>query len=184
MAVVEEKRVQYRRYEDRRIALMVSVYETLFNKPAGPDRNSILLKVILENYRADRAAIGDVEKPGAGPVRIVSTVGDWEATGKQLAGPGLDTLMNLQDGAPGALTLTRVKRPQVFSSEAWDSLWVDTLEAQTTALLSVQIKPERAPSSVLWILQTNYSREWSSRDRDLAEEVASVLARSHDKDAS
>ncbi len=183
MAAGEEKRIKYRRYADRRVALMLTVYETIFNKPADSNRDCLLLQAILKNYRADGAVVADVDKVGAGPIRITAAVGKWdtEAIGKQLDGPGLDMLMSLQHEAPGALTLTRVKRPQVFSSEEWDSLWADTLEARAAALLSIQIKPERAPCSVLWILQTKYSREWSSRDRDLAEEIASVLARERDK---
>jgi hypothetical protein len=48
------------------------------------------------------------------------------------------------------------------------------------ALLSIEILPHKAPQEVLWLLQTNYSREWSSRDRELAEEIAVLIAKARD----
>jgi hypothetical protein len=109
-------------------------------------------------------------------------VGDWNTDNgsKLVDGNGLVVLWDLQKTAPGALTFTRVKRPPIFPQDAWENLWNETLETKM-ALLSIEILPEKAPREVLWLLQSNYSREWSSRDRELAEEVASVIAKSRDK---
>jgi GAF domain-containing protein len=161
--------------------LLLEIYETLFHNPDSTERNNLLLRAIQNNYATDMAAFVSHENSGTGTTQVNNAVGDWsnDNRGKLLNGNGLAVLWDLQKSAPGALTFTRVKRPPVFPKEAWNNLWNDTLEAKM-ALLSIEILPRKAPREVLWLLQTNYSREWSSRDRELAEEVAALIAKARD----
>jgi hypothetical protein len=176
-----DKRAKFRRFSDRRTVLLLEIYETLFHQPDSAERDNLLLQAIQKNYASDTAAFVSRGNSGTGATQINVSVGDWnpENGGKLPDGNGLAALWDLQKSAPGALTFTRVKRPPIFPQDAWDNLWNDTLETRM-ALLSIQILPEKAPQEVLWLLQANYSREWSSRDRELAEEVASVLAKARD----
>jgi len=179
-----DKRAQYRRYSDRRIAMMLAVHEALFDEPPGTRRDELILEHIRQNFGADRAAFAD--PTGADSLTITALTAEdvTAAPTDPLAGEGIETLSSLLVDAPGALTLTRVKRPTVFPTSAWESLWNEALADLGTSLLCVRLASERAPMRALWILQSHYSREWSSRDRDLAEEVASLLARARDKEAS
>jgi hypothetical protein len=49
--------------------------------------------------------------------------------------------------------------------------------------MSVEIRPTKRRGRLIWLQLTGSTREWSSRDRDLIEEVAALLARALDKDA-
>jgi GAF domain-containing protein len=175
------KRNKFRRFSDRRTVLLLEIYETLFHNPDSTERDNRLLQAIQDNYATDMAAFVSQENSGTGTTQIHVAVGDWSNNNGEnlLKGTGLEVLWDLQKSAPGALTFTRVKRPPVFPKEAWDNLWNDTLETKM-ALLSIEILPQQAPHEVLWLLQTNYSREWSSRDRELAEEVAVLIAKARD----
>ncbi|MCP4196852.1 MAG: hypothetical protein GY762_06835 [Proteobacteria bacterium] len=176
-----DNRTKFRRFSDRRTVLLLDIYETLFHNPDNRERNNLLLRAIQNNYATDMAAFVSHGNSGTGATQINNAVGDWsnDNEGILLNGDGLTVLWDLQKSAPGALTFTRVKRPPVFPKEAWDNLWNDTLETKM-ALLSIEILPQKAPREVLWLLQTNYSREWSSRDRELAEEVAALIAKARD----
>ncbi|MDJ0762975.1 MAG: GAF domain-containing protein [Myxococcota bacterium] len=181
--MVEEKRIKHRRYEDRRVALMLAIHEVLFDTPHGDNRDEQILNAICQDFGADRAAFLHPLTNGNG-VQLAVTAGGWEAVdagGRQLVGSGINTLWQLQQDAPGALTLTRVKRPTVFPAEDWDDLWRGSLADSTMALLSVHLTPKTAPVEILWLLQSSCSREWSSQDRDLAEEVAALISRVRDK---
>ncbi len=184
--MLNEKRDKYRRYEDRRVVLMLNIHEILFDKPAGAVRNCLILDAIQKNYGSDRSALVIPKETDSGCISMIATAGDWGPHADQAlpGGLGLDMLWNLQDNAPGALTLTRVKRPSIFPMEAWEDLWNSTFAKLATAVLSVRIESRQAPPAALWILQASYSREWSSRDRCLAEELASLLARARDKEIS
>jgi hypothetical protein len=116
-------------------------------------------------------------------VEVRSFAGQWtlSVAGRVFSGPGIKMLLELHHAAPGTLTLTRVKRPSAFSAESWESLWNSDLGASAMALLSVGIHPKKAAPQVLWLIQNGYSREWSSRDRELAEEVAAVLGKGADR---
>ena len=181
MTLQKENRGRYRRYEDRRVALLLRVYEVLFEHLNSPHRDGLLLRAILDNYGADRGAFLRPADSGDGLLKFEALEGTWPAgtQDKSLAGAGLGALLALQEEAPGAVTLARVKRPESFRRSAWDMLWQQDLSA--SALLSVTIPSTRAPKQYLWLVQTSYSREWSSRDRELAEEVSSLLARARDK---
>ncbi len=52
----KEQRINYRRYEDRRVALMLSLHEILFEDHAGFKRNRLILEAIMNNFGTDRAA--------------------------------------------------------------------------------------------------------------------------------
>ncbi len=178
----DESRVGYRRYSDRRNALLLNIYEILFNNPDSPERDTLLLDAIQENFQTDQSAFVARPHLDTGECQITATAGNWpdDADKKLPGGIGLSKLWDIQETAPGALTFTLVKRPSVFLSDVWDNLWSDALPT-SKALLSVQISPKNASPLALWLLQSTYSREWSSRDRDLSEEVAALLARARDK---
>ena len=182
MSNYAEKRIHYRRYSDRRLALLFRLYETLYHQEAGAGRDRLLLEAIQENYAADQAAFVTLSANGGSGAEIRARVGEWGPDGfrEPLDGTGLSALWELQSGAPGALTLTRVKRPPVFAREAWDDLWNQALPGKKS-LLAVKIVPRKATPEALWLVQSHYSREWSSRDRDLAEEIAALMAISRDK---
>ena len=55
--------------------------------------------------------------------------------------------------------------------------------APARALLSVPMRPTKSPARLLWLMQVHSTREWSSRDRDLSEELIQLLARAADKGA-
>ncbi|MCP4599350.1 MAG: hypothetical protein GY847_02245 [Proteobacteria bacterium] len=186
MAKTEEKRANFRRYEDRRMTLLLSIHELLFDNPTGQERDRLILEAVRHNFKTDRTAFVIPEKPGEECSQISAVAGNWDSEVQRalLKGSGLEMFWSLQKEAPGAITLTRVKRPTIFPFEAWESLWNDTLATLATAILSVQLISKRAPMATLWLLQTSYSREWSSRDRDLAEEVAVLLAKVRDKETS
>jgi hypothetical protein len=120
------------------------------------------------------------------PVRLI--VGDRkksdDAGALSVGGKGFEQLMALHDTVSGALSFERVRKPELFAADAWDSLWKEGLGALAHALLSIRIVPARAPLRLLWLQQLSSSREWGSRDRDLIEEVAEVLARVADKEPS
>lgn len=181
MIAKTDKRIKFRRFSDRRTVLLLDIYETLFHHPPGPEQDNLLLQAIQQNYATDTAVFASQENPGPDTTAIHAVVGDWNVErGETLpAGNGLAKLWDLQKTAPGALTFTRVKRPPVFPQNDWDNLWNEALNMKM-ALLSIQILPQTAPPEVLWLLQTSYSREWSSRDRELAEEIAVLLAKARD----
>ena len=183
MTKTTEKRTRFRRYEDRRVALMLSIHEILFGESDRQRRDALVIEAARGNFGADFCALLQLRNSGEGPVCFDNEVGNWPLSSveKPLQGVGFETLLNLHDEAPGAICLMRVKRPPVFQADSWENLW-EVLEKPVMALLSVKVEPKQAPPRFLWLLQTGYSREWSSRDRDLIEEVASLLARVRDKD--
>ena len=180
-----EKRKNYRRYEDRRVAVMLAVHEVLFDHPPGQERDKKILETICTDYLSDGAALVKRVQTGEGDFEVTAAFGNWIPNiGRSVSGSlGFETLGNLQKSAPGALTFTRVKRPAVFGLKDWDSFWGQSLFDTTMSLLSVHLLSKGEPIGFIWILQSNYSREWSSRDRALAEEIASLLSRAIDKGA-
>ena len=183
MAQVYEQRTQFRRYTDRRGALMLAVYELLFDLPRSPKRDERILEAILRNYGVDRAALVSLEdhSPGSRGV-LATTVGSWDGQ-RNIQGKGFEQLLTLHREVYSALTFESVRRPTQFSTEEWDSLWTDALGGSARALLSMEIRPKTAAPKLIWLQQTISSREWSSRDRELIEEVAELLARADDKKA-
>jgi hypothetical protein len=180
-----DKRIQFRRYEDRRMALLLAIHEILFERDPGPDRETAILAAIVANYRVDLAAFVDLsEFEKAGRCDIVVRVGEWHSSAPVIVarGDGLTRLMALHDAVEGALTFESVRKPDAFASD-WDSLWAEGIGVTARALLSIPLKPKKAPWRLMWLLQVQSSREWSSRDRDLAEEVTELLVRAADKGA-
>ncbi len=157
--------------------MMLRVYEILFADPPSRDRDERLLEVICDDFETDGAAILRATEQDPGVFEVVAAQRGWtSAAGELFKGTsGLDRFKMLQESAPGALTFTRVKRPAVFPTADWDSFWDDTLSGRAMAMLSVRILPKEARSGYLWVLQSNFSREWSSRDRSLAEEISELL---------
>lgn len=184
MTVESENRARFRRYEDRRVALFLRIYEIFFEHSASASRDAMLLEAILHNFGADRGAFLTESGPEEGLLEFGTVIGDWPdgTDGKVLGGAGLAALLQIQADAPGAVTLARVKRPASFGREPWNMLWEKILGA--SALLSVIVPSQRVSEQFLWLVQSSYSREWSSRDRELAEEISFLLARARDKDTS
>ena len=179
-----ERRGRYRRFEDRRVALMLALHEVLFDQPAGPARDVSLLATLREDFSVNRAELllFDGRGEGARP-SLGAAVGDDGATAPARAvdGDGTAALLELHRQNTGALTLTKFRRPSAFSSEEWSHLWEVELGDPFTALLSVELTVSRAPRSFVWLLLENASREWGSHDRELAEEAARLLGRAADR---
>jgi hypothetical protein len=179
-----DKRGNYRRYEDRRVAMMLSIYEILFYKEPGQERDLAILEAILFNFETDRAAFV-TESAKENQLKFSCTAGKWSDAPEEFSikGEGIDKFISVHDNAPGALTIARVKRPSVFPVEIWSDLWKTGLDKSTQALLSVKICPRLSSPYYLWLFQVQYSREWSSRDRNLSEEMAKALAHVKDKES-
>ena len=54
------------------------------------------------------------------------------------------------------------------------------LGASASALLSVAIRGAASEPQLLWLLLQSGSREWTSKDRQLIEDVARVVGRARD----
>lgn len=178
-----EKRTTYRRYEDRRVAMMLAIHEILFSESPSRKRDALILNNIVDNYRVDRAAILEVTPPEKHAVILVR-VGDWQTEQPSLTvqGPGFEALLHLHEHCEGALTFESVRKPDMFDATLWEDLWENGVAAPSRALLSVTIAPRSQPTRILWLQQSQSSREWSSRDRNLAEEIAYLLIRAMEKE--
>ncbi len=172
-----EKRQHYRRYEDRRVAMMLAIYKTLFDEAPGPPREEKLLGAILENFKVDRVLLIDL----ADGVRVRALRGKDPGKPLSIGGAGFGELLALHRINPGALSFERVRKPELFTSDSWNSLWTEGMGTSAQALMSILITPAGAPRQLLWLQQLSSSREWGSRDRDLIEEVTGVLAQAADK---
>jgi len=179
----EDRRHKHRRFSDRRVHLLLRVHEILFDMEPGVGRDGALIEEIRFDFASDRAALVTVAADLRDGVELGAVAGEWNGAqpGVALGGKGLTDLLEAHRLTDGAVTLTYTRRPSVFSSEGWERLWAGDLGAEATALLSVAVRPERAARQLLWLQQATNSREWSSHDRELAEEVASILSRAADK---
>ena len=180
----QERRNKHRRFSDRRVHVLLRVYEILFDMEEGDERDTAVIDELRLDFETDRSALVTLGPDGNGRVEVSSLSGSWNddrVKGSVLSGKGLEDLLEAHRLATGAVTLTYTRRPSVFSVEGWERLWAGDLGANATALLSVAIEPERAERRLLWLQQASYSREWSSHDRELAEEVASLMSRATDK---
>jgi hypothetical protein len=179
-----ERRERYRRFEDRRVALLLALHEVLFEEPPGPARDALLLGKLKDDFRVNRAELLLLDGRAEGPrPRLGAAVCDDDAAERARAfdGEGTAALIELHRQNSGALTLTKFRRPSAFSDAAWAHLWEAELGDPFTALLSVELSVSRAPRSFIWLLLENASREWGSHDRELAEEVARLLGRAADR---
>lgn len=174
----DEKRAVYRRYEDRRVAMMLAVHEIIFDYPSGRERDTKMMAALAENYQVERVAIIDVYI-GTQPITgcISAAFGDWLCPEAEVRifGTGFERLLALHGMVDGALSFESVRKPEAFTDIAWRSLWDEGVGAPTRALLSMTIDAERR--KLIWLQQTGSTREWSSRDRDLIEEVAALLSK-------
>jgi hypothetical protein len=137
MTTIIEKRTGFRRFEDRRTSLMLAVHEILFDDIEAKERDTRIIEAVKNDFQADRTALLAPVAENDGRVRINAQVGDrlHEKDDEILEGRGMEVFLNLQRGAPGAISLVRFKRPSVFESEAWDNLWDKALKGSITALL-------------------------------------------------
>jgi GAF domain-containing protein len=183
MAATPERRTKHRRFSDRRVHLLLALHEIIFDSEEGVERDTALLEELRLDFESDRAALVEVGADHESEVVLSALCGSWNSAqrGAVLAGKGLADLLQAHRLTTGAVTLTYTRRPSVFSIEGWDRLWAGDLGAESTALLSVAIEPERTGRRLLWLQEATNSREWSSQDRELAEEVASLLSRAADK---
>ena len=75
-----EKRKNYRRFEDRRVAVMLAVHEVLFEHSPGQERDKKVLETICSDYQSDGAAIVKRVQSGEGDFEVsagLRTVGRW-----------------------------------------------------------------------------------------------------------
>ena len=183
MSGSKERRAKHRRYSDRRVAFMLDLHEILFDIDPGKARDEALLSIMSDDFDTDLAAF--LVRRGAAPDTELVVVGfDAEAPPRTelFRGPGLQLLLDIQQTASGAITLTRFRRPSVMDQEIWDRMWDEDLaDVDATGLLTIAVIPERAQPFYIWLILSGSSREWTSHDRDLAEETARLLARAADK---
>ena len=185
MKGTSERREIFRRYADRRRALMLAIHEILFDQRPGEDRDRDLLTEICGDFHTDGAVL--VRKltnpPTPDSVTLMAAVGDWAGAqpGDTFEGEGIEALLSAQENAQGAVALSRFRRTSLINDNAWEHLWQDSLGKPATALLSVDLKPSEASPALIWLILNGASREWSSHDRQLLEEAADLLSRAADK---
>lgn len=185
MKGTSERREIFRRYADRRRALMLAIHEILFDQRPGEDRDRDLLTEICGDFHTDGAVL--VRKltnpPTPDSVTLMAAVGDWAGAqpGDTFEGEGIEALLSAQENAQGAVALSRFRRTSLINDDAWEHLWQDSLGKPATALLSVDLKPSDASPALIWLILNGASREWSSHDRQLLEEAADLLSRAADK---
>lgn len=161
---------------------LLALHEVLFDLPAGAERDRALLQAIRLDYDIELALLLAPSGDGGASLEVHAESGeDGDTIRGPLGGNGLAALLEVHRSAPGALTLMRVRRPSAFDDGAWQSLWRDAMGERAKALLSVELRSERAPRQLLWLAQTSHSRDWDSHDRQLAEEIADLLGRAADK---
>ncbi len=177
MQSCSENRVNYRRYEDRRVALLLNVHEIIFYEQDILRREEGILAAIAENYQVERVAMILVKEDNHNRIGIpTSLFGKWAmcAGNILMMGRGFERLLDLHSQVEGALTFEAVRKPEIFDENEWVSLWRDETTLKAKSLLSVEIvKPVK---KILLMQQVNSSREWSSRDRNLIEEVAQLIS--------
>ncbi|MDD5310009.1 MAG: hypothetical protein PHU25_22045 [Deltaproteobacteria bacterium] len=176
-----EKRVRFRRHSDRRVALLLALHEILFDVSPGPARDARLLEAIVRDFETDRAVLLGPLVAGGQGLAVRASAGVPSGEEPVPKGEGVRLVTDLHLGAPGAVTLNRGKRPALFPPEAWDALWSRELGCESQALMGVVVKGERAPATLLLVLQVTCSREWGIRDRDLIEEIGVLLGRAADR---
>lgn len=179
----QDRRHKHRRFTDRRVHLLLRLHEILFEIADEEVRDAALIEEVRLDFDSDRAALVMAGSDDRGGVELAALAGSWNGVprGSRLEGEGLANLLGAHRLASGAVSLTYTRRPSVFSAAGWERLWAGDLGAEATALLSVPFRPRRADRGLLWLQQASYSREWSSQDRELAEEIASLLSRAADK---
>lgn len=177
----QNRRGIHRRYADRRVAALLTLYEILYHENPGPSRDTNMLAAIQEDYQIDRAAL--LSKEDDNKLGVIGICGNWGAIskGSVLTGVGLCAILDAHREVGGALTLSKFKRPSMIDTQAWEDLWSKDLSTPASALLSVPIEPKNAKPAFLWLALDAASREWSSHDRDLSEEIASLLGVALDK---
>ncbi len=185
MKGTQERREVFRRYADRRRALMLAIHEILFDQRSGEARDRDLLEEIRCDFRTDGAVLVHklTEKNKSDSVTLLAAAGDWERAqpGNTFEGEGIEALLRAQENAHGAVALSRFRPTSLINDNAWEHLWQDDLGKPATALLSVDIKPSEARPALIWLILNGASREWSSHDRQLLEEVADLLSRAADR---
>ncbi len=185
MTGTKERREVFRRYGDRRRALMLSIHEILFDQLPGEARDHNLLEEICGDFCTDGAVLVRklTEKGTSDSVTLLAAAGDWNGAqpGDTFEGEGIEALLSAQEKAQGAVALSLFRPPSLISDNAWERLWQNDLGKPTTALLSVDLKPSEASPSLIWLILNGASREWSSHDRQLLEEAADLLTRAADK---
>ncbi|MBN2341460.1 MAG: GAF domain-containing protein [Deltaproteobacteria bacterium] len=175
----QNRRAQFRRYSDRRVAALLELHEVLFYEPPGEARSRLFLNMMNSDYQTDRAAIVRLISAGQGRVSVIAASEGWERLqpGDFLDGSGIRRIVETHQEFDGALTLSKFRSSSAFQNGEWQALWEEDLQQPASALLSVPIRYSGTAIAYLWLLVNSGSREWSSHDRDLSEEEASFLAR-------
>lgn len=175
----QNRRAQFRRYSDRRLAALLELHEILFYDEPGPIRDLHFLNTINEDYQTDRVVIVQKCSPNDDCVKILGASNGLSAVPEFsiLNGSGISKILRTHTEFEGALTLSKFRSSSFFEAKEWQELWTNDLGRPASALLSVAITPQNALPAFLWLVVDSGSREWSSHDRDLSEEEALFLAR-------
>jgi len=180
-----KRREQHRRYSDRRVAVLLALHEILFFDAPGDSQKIKLLKEILHDYETDIVTIAEANWDKDHFSFVVKASYGKEINLKkntQISGIGLDVLIEIHKIAhDGAITLSRFRKLSAFSKDQWNSLWNEELNSKFSALLSVPFQVNDSRMSFLWLAMGDSSREWSSHDRELAEEIAKLFSKAKEK---
>lgn len=175
----QNRRAQFRRYTDRRVAALLELHEILFFENSGVQRDEHLLDTINEDFQTDRVVIVQMDTAAKDSMRVLSATSNWagEINGVTFQGAAIEKIVQTQSEFNGALTLSKFRSSSLFSPQQWLDLWSHELHRPASALLSVPICAPNVPPSFMWLIVDSGSREWSSHDRDLSEEESLLLAR-------
>ncbi len=173
MTEEHNRRGQFRRYADRRVAALLELHEILFYDAPGPERDLRFFRSVAEDFQVDRTALLTISE-GFPVLRHLT--GNWGTLtiGDSLLGDGVKKIVEAHGTFDGALTLSKFRRSSLFQSDEWNALWARDLTEPATAMLSVPVRP-RQGTALLWLVLDASSREWSSHDRDLSEEEAHLI---------
>ena len=179
----QNRRNQFRRYADRRVAALLAIHEILFYESPGPERDGRLMTALNDDYQTDRVALVEAISSKPSAVTVLCTSQSWTSLpeNRLLSGTGIERIIETHKQFEGALTLSRFRSSSAFEDSEWQSLWESDFGAPASALLSVPVFPASGASVYLWLIVDSGSREWSSHDRDLSEEEAVFFARVLDK---
>jgi GAF domain-containing protein len=185
MDINSDKRLKYRRYEDRRVAMMLSIYEIIFEEQNNTKRRRKILSAIADNFQVEKASLIElleIENEICGCIE--ESFGNWKNSEKEeiLHGLGFKRLLELHELVDGALSFESVRKSDAFEDNEWKDFWNECADENSRAFLSVMINSQKR--KLLWLQNVASTREWSSRDRELIEEVAFLLTKVERKEFS
>ena len=176
MTEINNRRGQYRRYSDRRVAALLKIHEILFYEADNPSLDLLILNAVRDDFATDRAALVKIVEKG-NIAKIESLCSNWKTAseGTLLKNSGIKIIADSHIHSNAVLTLSKFRKVSLLTGEQWTLFWEKGLMEQTSALLSVPVISDKKNILLLWLALDKTSREWNSHDRNLAEEIAHLL---------